>query len=94
MAIIVAVLVFGGLWGFWGSSSPSPGSPGESRAHAWPKRDDQPRSTLMQRGAANLSLSGPLYSPSPPWLPPRRTTFRGQWTPRAIQGLSVIFAIA
>ena len=32
VAIIIAVLVFGGLWGFWGSSSPFPRHPGQGGA--------------------------------------------------------------
>lgn len=46
VAIIVAVLVFGGLWGFWGVFFAIPlATLVKAVLNAWPKRDDQPRPT-------------------------------------------------
>lgn len=44
VAIIIAVLVFGGLWGFWGVFFAIPlATLVKAVLNAWPKRDDQPR---------------------------------------------------
>ena len=44
VAIIVAVLVFGGLWGFWGVFFAIPlATLVKAVLNAWPKRDDLPR---------------------------------------------------
>ena len=46
VAIIIAVLVFGGLWGFWGVFFAIPlATLVKAVLNAWPKRDDLPRPT-------------------------------------------------
>ena len=46
VAIIIAVLVFGGLWGFWGVFFAIPlATLVKAVLNAWPKRDEQPRPT-------------------------------------------------
>ena len=44
VAIIIAVLVFGGLWGFWGVFFAIPlATLVKAVLNAWPKREDLPR---------------------------------------------------
>ncbi|MNT53842.1 hypothetical protein D3C72_1909530 [compost metagenome] len=46
VAIIIAVLVFGGLWGFWGVFFAIPlATLVKAVLNAWPKRDETPRPT-------------------------------------------------
>ena len=47
VAIICAVLLFGGLWGFWGCSSPSLATLFKAVLYAWPR---EPATVVVEPG--------------------------------------------